>query len=39
VPGDDPAPSEADRRNDAVLQHRVDRDAPDGKPNGVNGRE
>ena len=29
VPGDDPPPAEADGRNDALLQHRVDREPPE----------
>src|ERR1035438_1976859 len=32
VPGDDPPSAEADGRNDALFQHRVDRDPPDGEP-------
>src|SRR5450759_4346189 len=32
VPGDDPPSTEADGRNDALLQHRVDREPPDGEP-------
>src|SRR5258708_2910805 len=32
VPGDDPPSAEADGRNDALFQHRVDGDPPDGEP-------
>src|SRR5450759_1878753 len=32
VPGDDPPSAKADGRNDALFQHRVDREPPDGEP-------